>query len=277
MVKREIILADTDNEIRGEMADIFRRNGYQVETTDSATHVVCTVLEKRVPVVLLGGDFDKKIALNEMVRLLKNCNRHLTIILVSNEESLPRIRSVRQQGIFYHALKPNNREQVEEICQAIECAFNKHDQSASRYDVTAIREEQSAVKDDAAAISIAQAASRDDVTAISVAQAAFTDGVSAISEEKPRHDKEKPMKAKTRVIGAAGTILGIAAIATAVPSLSRDSSELAMWGFLGCCALIIVGQLIPAFFVFKTARDVAAQHVRDAAAAKQEAPAVRKD
>ena len=249
MVKREIILADTDNEIRGEMADIFRRNGYQVETTDSATHVVCTVLEKRVPVVLLGGDFDKKIALNEMVRLLKNCNRHLTIILVSNEESLPRIRSVRQQGIFYHALKPNNREQVEEICQAIECAFNKHDQSASRYDVTAI----------------------------SVAQAAFTDGVSAISEEKPRHDKEKPMKAKTRVIGAAGTILGIAAIATAVPSLSGDSSELAMWGFLGFCALIIVGQLIPAFFVFKTARDVAAQHVRDAAAAKQEAPAVRKD
>jgi DNA-binding NtrC family response regulator len=277
MVKREIILADSDSEMRGEMADIFRKNGYNVETTDSATHVVCTVLEKRVPVVLLGGDFDKKIALNEMVRLLKNCNRHLTIILVSNEESLPRIRSIRQEGIFYHALKPNNREQVDEICQAIECAFNKHDQSASRHGVTAIRELQSAVKVNAAAISIAQATATADVTAIGVAQAVFTDGVSAISEKKSRHDKEKPMKARTKVIGAAGTILGIAAIATAVPSPSGDSSEFAMWGFLGFCALIIVGQLIPAFFVFKTAREVAAQHAREAAAAKQEAPAVLKD
>jgi FixJ family two-component response regulator len=263
MVKREIILADSDSEIRGEMADIFRRNGYQVETTDSAAHVVCTVLEKRVPVVLLGSDFDKKIALNEMVRLLKNCNRHLTIILVSNEESLPVIRSVRQAGIFYHALKPSNREQVKEICQAIECAFGKHDRSAQGDGIAAIKEVQSAAKDD--------------TTAVGTAPAALTDGITAESAEPSRHDKEKPMKARTKVIGAAGTILAIAAIATAVPSLSGDTSEFAMWGFLGFCALIVVGQIIPAFFVFRTAREVAAQHAREAAAVKQEAPAVRKN
>lgn len=85
------------------------------------------------------------------------------------------------------------------------------------------------------------------------------------------------MKARTKVIGAAGTILAIAAIATAVPSLSGDTSEFAMWGFLGFCALIVVGQIIPAFFVFRTAREVAAQHAREAAAVKQEAPAVRKN
>ena len=264
MVKREIILADSDSEIRGEMADIFRRNGYQVETTDSAAHVVCTVLEKRVPVVLLGSDFDKKIALNEMVRLLKNCNRHLAIILVSNEQSLPRIRSIRQEGIFYHALRPNNREQVQEICQAIECAFSKHEHKTSRDGVTAIpREEQAAVIVDA--------------SAAGNAPAIVTDGVTARSTEQSRHDKERPMKTRTKVIGAAGTILGIAAIAMAVPTPNGDTSEFAMWAFLGFCALIVVGQLIPAFFVFKTARDVAAQHAREAAAAKQEARAVIKD
>ena len=96
MNKREILLADTDSETRSEMPDIFRRNGYEVETTDSAAHVFCTVLEKHSPVVLLGSDFDKKVALTELVRLLKNCNKHLAIILVSNEESLPRIRYIRQ-------------------------------------------------------------------------------------------------------------------------------------------------------------------------------------
>ena len=85
------------------------------------------------------------------------------------------------------------------------------------------------------------------------------------------------MKPRTKVIGAAGTVLGVTAIAMATPLPSGDTSELAMWGFLGFCALIIVGQIIPAFFVFRTARDVAAQHAREAVAAKQEAPAVLKD
>jgi DNA-binding NtrC family response regulator len=127
MEKREILLADKDSVARREMADIFRDAGYRVDTTDSAVHVFCTVLEKLSPVVLLGSNFDKKIALPELIRLLKKCNRRLTIILVSDEESLPTVRTIRQEGIFYHALKPANREDAEEIRLAVECAFEKPD------------------------------------------------------------------------------------------------------------------------------------------------------
>ena len=125
MDDREILLADRDSEVRRQLAEVFRKEGYKVETTDSAIHVFCTVLEKKIPVILLGSDFDKKMNLPDMVRLLKQCNRHLTIILLSDEESLPLVRTIRQEGIFYHALKPADRFDTEEIRLAVECAFKK--------------------------------------------------------------------------------------------------------------------------------------------------------
>jgi DNA-binding NtrC family response regulator len=128
MSKRGILLADKDSSLRKEVAGVFREAGYDVETTDSAVHVFCTVLEKNIPVVLIGSNFDKKIALPDLVRLLKKCNRNLTIILVSDDETLPVVRTIRQEGIFYHALKPAGRDDTDEIRLAVECAFNKTDQ-----------------------------------------------------------------------------------------------------------------------------------------------------
>ena len=45
------------------------------------------------------------------------------IILVTDEKSLPTLRRIRRAGIFYHALKPVNAEEGEEIRQAVDCAF----------------------------------------------------------------------------------------------------------------------------------------------------------
>jgi FixJ family two-component response regulator len=123
MSEREILIADKDTEVRKEVADIFIEAGYQVETTDSAVHVLCNILEKQTPVVLLGNDFDNKVTSADLIHLLKKCNRQLAVILVSDEASLPIVRKIRREGIFYHALKPSSPEDKEEIRQAVGCAF----------------------------------------------------------------------------------------------------------------------------------------------------------
>jgi predicted component of type VI protein secretion system len=63
--------------------------------------------------------------LPDMVRLLKQCNRQLSIILVSDEQSLPLVRTIREEGIFYHALKPADLNDTEELRLAVKCAFEK--------------------------------------------------------------------------------------------------------------------------------------------------------
>jgi FixJ family two-component response regulator len=86
-------------------------------------HVLCNILEKQTPVVLLGNDFDNKVTSADLIHLLKKCNRRLAVILVSDEASLPVVRKIRREGIFYHALKPSSPEDKEEIRQAVGCAF----------------------------------------------------------------------------------------------------------------------------------------------------------
>ena len=125
MDEREILIADKDTEIRSQVANYFREAGYQVETTDSAVHVLCSILEKQTTVLLLTDDLDRKIAPLDLVHLLKKCNRRLAIILVSDEVPLSLELRLRQEGIFYHALKPASAKDTEEIRLAVECAFDK--------------------------------------------------------------------------------------------------------------------------------------------------------
>ena len=127
MSERGILRADKDNRFRDEIADYFKAAGYQVETTDSAIHAFCSVLEKHTPIILLGSDFDKKLASADLIPLLKRCNRQLAIIVVSDEIPLALERKIRKEGIFYHALKPAGPADREELHQAVECALKtKH-------------------------------------------------------------------------------------------------------------------------------------------------------
>jgi DNA-binding NtrC family response regulator len=90
--------------------------------TNTAANALEGILKKAAQVIILGSEFDD-LAAGELVPILKMCNKHLTIILVTADDTLPVIRRLRKQGIFYHALKPVNPEYRENLCQAVKCAF----------------------------------------------------------------------------------------------------------------------------------------------------------
>ena len=118
-----LLIADQDVECRKKMAEVLIEAGYNVIVTNSAANALDGILKKTAQVVLLGSEFDEMTAA-DMIPLLKQCNRNLTIILVTSDTSLPLIRKLRNEGIFYHALKPVNSADKEEIRQAVKCAFD---------------------------------------------------------------------------------------------------------------------------------------------------------
>ncbi len=117
-----LLIADEDIDCRKQMAEFFIEAGYNVIVTNSAANALHGILKKTAQVVLLGTKFDELTAA-DLIPLLKQCNRNLTIILVAANPSLPLIRKLRSEGIFYHALKPVNAEDREELKQAVQCAF----------------------------------------------------------------------------------------------------------------------------------------------------------
>jgi hypothetical protein len=61
---------------------------------------------------------------------LRKCSPDLGIILVSDETTLSEMRRFRREGIFYHALRPVDQAGLEELLQAVHCAFEKSRQEA---------------------------------------------------------------------------------------------------------------------------------------------------
>ena len=118
-----LMIAEQDRHCRSMMAELLVNAGYSVTVSDSAADALSGILKKSAQVVLLGSEFDD-LAASDLIPLLKQCNRDLTIILVSDEVSPPAIRKIRSEGIFYHALKPAKPEDTEEIRQAVQCAFS---------------------------------------------------------------------------------------------------------------------------------------------------------
>jgi FixJ family two-component response regulator len=215
MDERGIIIADKDAEYRSQVADFFRKAGYQVETTDSAVRVLCSILEKQTPVLLLGSDFDKKIGSADLIHLLKKCNRHLHVIMVSDEMPLALARKVRQEGIFYHALKPATAGDTEEIGQAVACAFEKQGTSALTDPAPAPAQQ---------------------------SQPALCQAAAKIGFSWAQFRKTLPL-----ILGLSALVFGTSYLALAAAETARGGSSLAIWVFLGFCALIVAGQLLPIF------------------------------
>ena len=122
MNARKILIADKDPAARQKLADFFLESNFQVETTGSAAYVVARIIQKQQPIVLLGSRFEEKISAADVISLLRGCNKELRIILVSDENSPEMLRKVREEGIFYHALTPQNRQDNEELRSVVECA-----------------------------------------------------------------------------------------------------------------------------------------------------------
>ena len=119
-----LLIADEDLTTRKQMAELFSDASYQVSAPSSVADALVGILKKTVKVVLLSTRFDELLA-TELIPLLKQCNRDLSIILVASELPLALLRKARREGIFYHALKPVQPGDEEELREAVRCAFDK--------------------------------------------------------------------------------------------------------------------------------------------------------
>lgn len=131
-MQENLLILDEDKECRRQMEQMFTKAGYNVTATNSVTSAMYDILKKTFQVVVLGSKSDDLTAA-DLVPLLKKCNNKLRIILVAAETSLPILRKLRRDGIFYYALKPYTSEDRAEIYQAVVCAFRNMDQMHIAY------------------------------------------------------------------------------------------------------------------------------------------------
>jgi len=227
MDKRAIIIADRDVAYRSKLASFFRKAGYRVEATGSTDQVLNSILGKEAPVLVLGNDFSEKVAAADLVHLLKKCNQRVQIIMMSEGMTLAQARQVRQEGVFYHALKPVAGE-AGELSQAVQCAFEKFPGAQPHPALDA------------------------------QLQPVVSEG-----RARPHH----LMYALLWIIGVVALIVGTDYLSLPAASRAQEGGSMAVWIFLGFCALIVTGQILPIFRVkLVPGRADGRQAVRESAA-----------
>jgi len=123
---RGLLIANKDSRARNRLAELFDGDDYQVSTADSVANALEGIINKEIQVVVLDGQVDQQ-NMARLVPLLKKCNRHLSIILISDELPLELMRRVRQEGIFYHALRTTGAVDPQEVRAAVRSAFTKYE------------------------------------------------------------------------------------------------------------------------------------------------------
>lgn len=125
MNKPNILIAEKDFTTRRQLVRTATAAGYEVKTTRSVAKLIYNLLCRHFPVVLLGDSIEGNIQIPNLLRLMKASDPQVAIILISDDISLQQMRKARELGIFFHALKPVNPEDWQELTQAITCACKK--------------------------------------------------------------------------------------------------------------------------------------------------------
>ncbi|HMB15305.1 MAG TPA: hypothetical protein VKN62_03240 [Pelovirga sp.] len=125
---RGLLIANKNSGTRDQLANLFTDDDYQVVTTDSVANSLEAIINKEIQVVVLDGLYDEH-NVAKLIPLLKKCNRNISIILVTDDMPINLVKKIRQEGIFYHALRPTADDHFVEIHEAVLCAFRKYEEN----------------------------------------------------------------------------------------------------------------------------------------------------
>ena len=127
MASRRILVAYQDDHLGQSVLKYFQDAGYRVDTATMVSEVLKKVKGSAIEVVLMDDELEG-IRAYDLVPVLKGMNNGVQVIVVSSEERLGFVRRLRGAGIFYHAMKPVD---LEELKSAVECAFEKVEKERS--------------------------------------------------------------------------------------------------------------------------------------------------
>jgi len=127
MVSRRILVAYQDEQLGQSVLTYFQDAGYRVDAATMVSEVLRKVKGGAIEVVLMDDELEG-IRAYDLVPVLKGMKGGVQVIVVSSEERLGFVKRLRGAGIFYHAMKPVD---LQELKSAVECAFEKVEKERS--------------------------------------------------------------------------------------------------------------------------------------------------
>jgi len=121
MRSKRILIAYHDPLSARSLSNFLFNSGHIIEMAKGVSEAIRMVREGHIYVILLDEEIEGVKAC-DLIPLLKGKSKEVQVIAVTSEESIEGARPLLGAGIFYHAVKPVDSE---EIRSAVDCAFEK--------------------------------------------------------------------------------------------------------------------------------------------------------
>lgn len=121
-----IVIMDNDEKTLKQLIKSLSKEGYKAETLAQTSKVFEKIKNEQIDILILAVDAWGTKGY-ELIPMIKKMNRFLPIIATSADDSIEMATRVREEGVFFYALKPLD---MKEIKLALKNAFKK---SITRY------------------------------------------------------------------------------------------------------------------------------------------------
>ena len=119
------LLATKNFKLRNQISTILMQNDYTIINVKSVIESISQAFEHHFDFMILdleSFNADYKIAID----IFKKARPKVPIIVLTEDNSLETVRSLIQSGVFYVAIKPIQKNKIEELLEAIKQCHQKN-------------------------------------------------------------------------------------------------------------------------------------------------------
>lgn len=124
------VLASDDASLIEQINKIIAAYHYSILQAKSALSSILKILEKSVDILIVDLDLRQNNSL-DLIKIIKKMRPRLPIIVLSEDFSLDTIRAFIESGVFYCAMKPIQRSELEKVLQALNRYHKKYNNVSS--------------------------------------------------------------------------------------------------------------------------------------------------
>ena len=118
-MKQSVVIATNDPLVVNPLSRVLMKKDWSILITKSKIQSILNILDREIAFFVLDFELPNNSNI-DLISIIKTIRPRLPIIVLSEDSSFNTRKKLAKAGIFYHALKPIQVMEVEQIIEAIE-------------------------------------------------------------------------------------------------------------------------------------------------------------
>ena len=123
-MKSTAIIVSNDILIVNKISGILLKRDYSISIEKSGLSSIVKILDENANLAILDLDMESNGGI-DLINIIKKTKQNLPIITVSMDNSVAKLRKLKEAGVYYCVIKPIRIKELEDAIEAVELLQDK--------------------------------------------------------------------------------------------------------------------------------------------------------